>query len=208
MSSMNKKVCFEDYTFLVDENVYEPAEDSFLFAENLPTEETHKVIDMGAGCGILGVIGAKRANEVLAVDVNPYAVRCAKQNARLNGVFDKFVFIQGDLFCSVAQGAKFDLILFNAPYLPLENEDASWVGRSWAGGKTGREVIDRFIDQAPGHLSSNGQILLMQSSLSNIDQTLRRYASRGLNANVVASRVQPFFETILLTSAKQSVTSK
>jgi release factor glutamine methyltransferase len=53
MSSPSKKVCFRDYVFHVYENVYEPAEDSFLFAENLAVEKGEVVLDMGTGCGIL-----------------------------------------------------------------------------------------------------------------------------------------------------------
>ena len=83
MHSGSKRVFFGDYVFLVDENVYEPAEDSFLFAENLDVKEGERVLDVGTGCGILGIIAAKKAGEVVAVDVNPYAVRCAKENARL-----------------------------------------------------------------------------------------------------------------------------
>jgi len=202
MSSMNKKVFFEDYTFLVDARVYEPAEDSFLFAENLPTEEARKVIDVGAGCGFLGIIAARRANEVFAVDVNPYAVHCAKQNARLNRLTSRMVFIRGDLFGPFMSSAKFDLIMFNAPYLPMENEDGSWLEHSWVGGNNGREILDRFVSDAPGHLGQNGQIILMQSSLSNVEETLRKFETEGLTANIVASQNLPFFERIVLISAK------
>ena len=50
MSSSAKRVYFGNYVFVVDENVYDPAEDSFLFAENLEVEEGELVLDMGSGC--------------------------------------------------------------------------------------------------------------------------------------------------------------
>ncbi|MDI6690428.1 MAG: methyltransferase, partial [Candidatus Bathyarchaeota archaeon] len=53
MHLLSKKVFFADYVFYVSENVYEPAEDSFLFAENLMVRERDFVLDMGIGCGIL-----------------------------------------------------------------------------------------------------------------------------------------------------------
>ena len=199
MLSVNKKAFFDDFTFLVDENVYEPAEDSFLLAENLPAKSFCRVADVGTGCGILSIVAAKRAREIVAIDFNPYAVRCARQNAKLNGVINKIVFIQGDLLSPIDQNVKFDLILFNAPYLPTKRENtSSWLERSWAGGETGRDIIDRFINEVLEHLSPNGQILLMQSSLSDIDQTLQRYLAKGLNPKVVARRSLPFFETIVL----------
>jgi len=196
------KAQFGEHIFHVWENVYEPAEDSFLFAENLQLDEGDRVVDIGTGCGILGIIAAERAREVLAVDVNPYAVGCAKENAELNGVSDKMSFIQGDLFASIESEVKFDLILFNAPYLPSDPaEDTLWFERAWSGGVAGREIIDRFIRESAKHVMQNGRILLMQSSLSNINETLRSFEQLDLKADV-AVKLDLFFETVVLIEAR------
>jgi release factor glutamine methyltransferase len=205
MPSRTKRVFFDDYVFVVDENVYEPAEDSFLFAENLDVKEDEQVLDMGTGCGILGVMAAKKASMVVAVDVNPYAVRCARENAKLNNIRSKMAFMQGDLFTPLSDKAKFDVILFNAPYLPTEaTENDSWIGRAWAGGTTGRKIIDRFIPEAPKHLKRRGRILLMQSTLVNVDETVLKFAKCHLNASIMTDRALIFFETITLLKAKLS----
>ena len=81
MQSPVKRVDFGKYVFDIWENVYEPAEDSFLFAENLDVEKGSQVLDIGTGCGMLGILAAETATEVIAVDLNPYAVRCAKENS-------------------------------------------------------------------------------------------------------------------------------
>jgi release factor glutamine methyltransferase len=204
MPSRSKKVFFADHVFHVAENVYEPAEDSFLFAENLVVNECDFVLDMGAGCGMLGIIAAEKGARVVAVDVNPYAVRCAKENAKLNRVMDRMFFVQGDLLTPLRKEERFDLILFNAPYLPVEcAEDDSWLGRAWSGGVAGRQVIDRFIDEASKHLRQGGRIFLMQSTLSGVDETLRRFEENGLRASVVAERALPFFEAIVLVKAER-----
>jgi release factor glutamine methyltransferase len=203
MPSSAKRVYFGDYVFVVDENVYEPAEDSFLFAENLEVEAGESVLDMGAGCGILGILAAKKARDVVAVDVNPYAVRCAKENASINNVRGKMAFVQGDLFTWLSEKATFDMIFFNAPYLPADAREAdSWIGRAWAGGVTGRQVIDRFIYGVPKHLKRTGRVLLLQSTLANVDETVRRFAGCHLKAEVVADRALPFFETVVLIEAR------
>jgi release factor glutamine methyltransferase len=204
MTSSNKKVFFSGYTFNVSENVYEPAEDSFLFAENFAVREGDVVLDMGTGCGILGVIAAKKASKVLATDINPYAVLCAKENAGFCGVLNKFSFLQCDLFSAIRVGEGFDAILFNAPYLPSKTTaDGSWLGRAWSGGVAGRQVIDGFIIGLRNYLKRDGFVFLMQSNLSGLDETLRKFEDSGLKANVIAEQAFPFFETILLIRAKR-----
>ena len=198
-----RKVFFANCTFNIWPDVYEPAEDTFLFAENLPILSNSRIVDVGTGCGILGIIVAAKAAEVLAIDINPHAVACAKENAHLNGVKERMSFLRGDLFSALDASEKFDLILFNAPYLPSEHgEGRTWIERAWAGGIGGRQVINRFIIEAPKHLKHQGRILLLQSSLSDIDKTVEQFKARNLQTRVIAERNLPFFESVALVEAR------
>ena len=69
-------------------------------------------MDVGTGSGILG-IGAilLGAGEVQGIDIDPTAVKVAKENAQLNGVADKFKIIVGDL--SDKATGKYDIIVAN-----------------------------------------------------------------------------------------------
>jgi len=196
-----KKVYFKDYVFMVDEHVYEPAEDSFLLAEKMTVTEDDAVLDMGTGCGILAVLAAEKAKSVVAVDINPYAIECAIKNAEMNGA--KITFRHGDLFQPIKQNKRFSLILFNSPYLPSEpDEERSWIGKAWAGGSNGRKVIDRFVMDAPNFLAAGGRIQLVQSSLSDVNRTIQMFSERSLQAMVVA-QVKVAFERIVLVEAKR-----
>lgn len=75
-----------------------------------------RIMDLGCGCGVVGIAAAKIAGEenVLLSDVDPAAVELARENAARNGV--------GGVRCVVSDGFRdvdetgFDLILSNPPY--------------------------------------------------------------------------------------------
>ncbi len=167
-----KKVYFGELEFLVLDGVYEPAEDTYFLARELDVKEGEEVLELGTGCGLLAVLAAKAGGRVVATDVNPKAIECARMNAERHGV--KLDLRQGDLWEPVG-GGKFDLIIFNPPYLPCEGEDPSWCG-----GPDGRRVIDPFLVGLPSHLRPGGRCIFVQSSLARVEDTCRHLQQLGL----------------------------
>ena len=72
-----------------------------------------QVLDMGCGTGILSILAAKMkaAVPVHAIDIDPVAVRSARENARRNRVTDRIKALCGD--ASLIQAGKYDLIIAN-----------------------------------------------------------------------------------------------
>jgi len=197
-----KKIHFRDRVFFVFDEVYEPAEDTFLIAEHLKADG--HVLEIGTGCGILSILAALQSDHVVATDINPQAIRCARLNAEINGVSEKIDLLIGDLFRPLRKNSTFNVILFNAPYLPEEEKEEDKPKRlidyAWSGGKNGRSIIDRFIQQAPEHLKPNGSILLVQSTLSDVEKALLEFRKHRLQARIIAER-RVFFESITLIEA-------
>ncbi len=115
------------------------------------------VLDMGAGSGILALTASKFSDKVLAVDINKRAV----SNLRGKG----FQVRCSDLFSNVK--SKFDIILFNAPYLPKQEGEPDDIALSVSGGKHGYEIIERFLSGLNSHLNDEGFALLLFSSLTD-----------------------------------------
>jgi len=190
-------VYYKGMAFKVDAGVYEPAEDTFLLADDLDVGQSENVLELGTGCGILAILVAKAGAKVVATDINPAALECSRANAIVHGVEDRIELRLGDLFDPVA-GEFFDLVVFNPPYLPVPRDEAlgTPLDLAWEAGQDGRAVIDRFLREVSNHLKPNGRALFVQSSLADISRTIRALKARGFQVSIASKKVS--FEEIFL----------
>lgn len=140
-----------------------------------------EVLDMGTGSGACAVAAARHARRVVAVDINPAAVRCATINALLNHVEHRIEVRHGDLFAPVA-GERFDLILFNPPFLrgtPRDDRDRAW--RS-------PDIAERFAAGLGDHLKPGGAALLLLSTFGEAGVFLEEFRTRGFAISVLAQQ--------------------
>ena len=192
---------FRDLVFRTHELVYPPAEDSVLLASNLDVGKGDHMLDVGTGTGIQAIVASSRAEKVLAVDINPAALKIAEENAILNNA-KNVEFRASDLFSRIKEGERFDLIVFNPPYLPGSEDDI--LGKSWAGGCRGREVIDRFLDSVPKHLREGGRFELLVSSLNDLESVGEKFKEKGFTSRIVAKEKLWFEELYVILATKQA----
>jgi ribosomal RNA small subunit methyltransferase A len=200
-----KRVEYCGHVFYVFPEVYEPSDDSFLIARHLAVTPGQRILDMGTGCGLLGVLAALKGGVVTAVDVNPVAVECSTLNARINCVLDRFESRFSDLFNSLGCG-RYELVVFNPPYLPEDEDDIGdgLLEKAWRGGRSGSEVIERFLASVDDHLSPNGQVMMVLSSLSRPEKCVAGFEGRGFVVEVV-ERLRLDFEELTLVRAWKSM---
>ena len=118
-------------------NIYEISEEVFnpgyyytskFMAKHIKVNPEDIVLDMGTGSGIQAITAAHRASRVIAIDINPVAVRFARKNVRANGLESIVSVIEGDLFSPLYQQHIFSVIFFTPPYMdgiPKTNFDKS-----------------------------------------------------------------------------------
>ena len=188
-----------------DGNVYSPNEDSYLLLDSMKVAKGSFVLDMGTGTGILAmqavVLGASK---VIAIDINPFASSCAMKNVLSKGFGSRISILTGDLFSTLRKASTFDVILFNPPYLRTDKSEytSGWLEKSWAGGRNGRVVIDRFIDKAPSHLRPDGVVFMLQPS-NGSNTTIKKLRQMKMSASIVARR-KLFFEELVVLSVKHN----
>ncbi len=191
---------FEDVWVVVDDGVYEPADDTFLLCANLEITSGERMLEIGTGCGLVAILAAKAGAQVVATDLSERAV----QNARKNVVLHKYESVveirQGNLFAPIRPDEKFSLLVFNPPYLPSTKEDPGF-DPAWSGGTKGYEVTDQFLSQCSSHLQANSRLLLVQSSLSRPGYIQNRLEEL-FHSVVVKETKNFFFERLILFEAK------
>lgn len=156
-----------------DDQVYAPAEDTFLLRDAALAEvrPDDRVLEVGCGSGAVSAALLGSAGSVAATDINPHAVRAA----RTLGVET----VRTDLMAGVR--GPFDLVLFNPPYLPTAPEERldDWLEYALDGGPTGRETIERFAADVGRVLAPFGRILLLVSSLTGPEEVRKHFAGLG-----------------------------
>ena len=186
------------------EEVYVPSDDTYLLIENLQVKPSDCVLEIGTGCGLVSLVAAQTARKVVATDISPIAVQCARKNVEYNHVSAKIEVREGNLFEPIHEEEFFDLILFNAPYLPHErktdSEQSDWLEKAWDGGGSGRELIDPFIRQCKNVLNPSGMVQLVQSTLSNDVESCLLFEQQGFDVKIIATKAS-FFEKIVLINA-------
>ena len=173
--------------------IYDPREDSYLLLEEIQKQKNiENALDIGTGSGILALELAKIAQRVTAADINKETLNELNKNIKLHRI-KNLKTINSDLFSRVS--GKFDLIVFNPPYIPTGK--IKFIDLD--GGKNGTQVIERFLKNARKYLSKNGKILLLTSSLNK--NMRKMFEDYHFNAKKIAEK-KIFFEKLFIWELK------
>ncbi|KAM4710829.1 methyltransferase N6AMT1-like isoform 1-T3 [Anableps anableps] len=174
------------------QDVYEPAEDSFLLIDALEKDAERLLqmspcvcLEVGGGSGVVSAFLASVVGPsalYLCSDVNPAAAQCTARTASCNRVSLQPIIT--DLVESLLPRlcGKVDVLLFNPPYVvtPSEEVGSRGIAAAWAGGERGREVTDRFLPLVAELLSSNGLFYLITIAENNPEEIIGLLGQCGL----------------------------
>ncbi|XP_006163329.1 methyltransferase N6AMT1 isoform X2 [Tupaia chinensis] len=179
-------------------DVYEPAEDTFLLLDALEVAAPELAgveicLEVGSGSGVVSaflasVIGPQAL--YMCTDINPKAAACTLETARCNKVYIQPVVTDLVKGLLPRLKEKVDLLVFNPPYVvtPSEEVGSRGIEAAWAGGRNGREVMDRFFPLASDLLSPRGLFYLVTIKENNPEEILKIMKTKGLQGTTALSR--------------------
>lgn len=180
------------------ETVYEPSEDSFLLIDAL--EQDMELIEraggvcleIGSGSGVVISALAKALKSrvfCLACDINPNACEVTQRTALENGSIVDVV--QMNLAGCFTHRGIFDVVVFNPPYVvteSLELLEKDLIYKTWAGGKNGREVMERVFPHIPSLLSDRGVFYLLVIKENDPVYIIEFFRPLGMVGKIVKER--------------------
>ncbi|KAH9421683.1 HemK methyltransferase member 2 [Dermatophagoides pteronyssinus] len=187
------------------QNVYEPAEDTFLLIDALEQDIETIIrlkplicLEIGTGSGSVITSLAKKLGPnkcfYLATDLNGEALECSRKCFEYNTLIDNLHPIRCNLSQAFRSDLLSDLIVFNPPYVPTDSneslESSDIIAAAWAGGKDGRQIIDRFIDETlVNHLNRpNGLAYLVALEQNRIDDIIHRAKQNNFKCQRILTR--------------------
>lgn len=170
--------------FEVPQNVIPPAPvNELLWNAILETVQPNdRVLDMGTGSGINGVLAASISSDVVGVDINPDAVECASANARRNGVESHTSFFESDVFSRV--DGVFDVIIFDPPFrwfIPRDIFEASMADENYG-------ALTRFMNEAARYLRDGGSVLMFFGTSGDIEYLYALSEETAWKREVISER--------------------
>ena len=167
-----------DDTFLLMDALY------LDYKKDADDESNHDLISLEVGCGtgvatiLLGQILRETGQTNnrffhFLTDINDDALRIALATAKENSIPDEDIksyncdlasaFLEDSTALNLPSTCpslrrNVDILIFNPPYVPTPDDEvgSNGIQASWAGGKDGRVVVDRFLPQIPELLKENG----------------------------------------------------
>ena len=144
LKKIRQKVKGQEFEFYTASGVFSKEridKGTLILAEGMIIAKNQKVLDIGCGIGVLGIVASKLFNaDAVMSDINKRAVMLAKMNVKLNNT--KAEIYQGNLYEKIKDN-NFDAVISNPPQT------------------AGKELCFELIEKSKKHLKHNGTLQLV-----------------------------------------------
>lgn len=153
-----KTIVIQNFKIIADKNVHKPGESCIFFFKTIRNyiKPTDRVLDIGAGCGILEILLSNHVKNIVGIEINEKAIACARKNIILNKI-ENVEIRQSNMFENVKKKEKFDLIIMNPPafnFLIKKISDYSYIDKD-------HKIIDSFFKNVSQHIEKDSKVIVM-----------------------------------------------
>jgi release factor glutamine methyltransferase len=142
--------------------------------------QNKKLLEPGAGSGLISIYAAQKGAIVTATDINPVAVECLKENSSRNNV--QIEIVRSDLFDQIP-ARLFDIIVINPPY--YKKDPASYADYAWNCGSNG-EYFRKLFSQFGDYIHAETRILMVLCDACDIKMITQIATENGYHMNLVS----------------------
>ncbi len=209
-----------NYSLIKNIDIYEEAEDTFMLYENTlniikkinkQNQKKLQICEIGIGNAytLTNIANKYPSFSYHACDINIFAVNHAKKE------FEKINILATIKHCNLFDKIKkqeYDIVLFNTPYLPLENnekyDELEIIDKAIYGGKHGNEITLEFIKQLSEYLCNQGVAIIIVSSLSHIEEIENKLKDNLYNSEIIDKKEMGMFETLYCLKIEKNIIHK
>ena len=184
--SKTRKYRYKNIRLQVPSSVFHPG---FFFSTHLLLDQikkwplrSKKLLEPGAGSGLISIYAAQKGAAVTATDINPAAIECLKENARVNSV--QMDILTSDLFDAIPP-QRFDIIVINPPY--YKKDPGSYSDYAWNCGSNG-EYFEKLFSQLKNYIHTETRILMVLCDGCDMEMIKRMARENGYNMDMVFSK--------------------
>ncbi len=184
--SKTRRYRYKNIRLQVPSSVFHPG---FFFSSHLLLDQikgwplqNKKLLEPGAGSGLISIYAAKKGAVVTATDINPVAVECLKENSRENNV--QIDILRSDLFDEIPV-QSFDIIVINPPY--YKKDPVSYSDYAWNCGSNG-EYFKKLFYQLDQYIHSGTKTLMVLCDGCDMEMIKEIASENGYRLELVFSK--------------------
>ena len=183
-------------TIVQPQKGYRFSVDSILLARFASARARDRVLELGAGCGVIAMILAATAHprEIVAIEIQREMAELAQRNARTNR-FENLTCVCADLRDRKIPGvspASFDLVVANPPFHARSaGRESPNRSRRHARGGAGASMVE-FVAAARRYVRNGGRVAMVfaASRSAELISTLREHRLEPKRMRFVHPRVE------------------
>ncbi|MGD0276215.1 MAG: tRNA1(Val) (adenine(37)-N6)-methyltransferase, partial [Syntrophales bacterium] len=182
--------------------------DAFLLADFISLKKGDRILDLGTGSGIVGMLLCRHddCSEVVGIEIQEALADAAQRSIRLNRLEDRMRIIHDDLrrIRKIIPASSFNVVIANPPYRKIRSGRINPDRQKAVARHEITGTLHDFMKAASYALNNNGRIYAIYPAtrLAELLQTMRKHGMEPKQLRIVHSYKDTEGEFVLIAGVK------